>query len=74
MSGYRIFGFIWQNIKILGACVMRHSVLIIDNESIIADILKNVLPREPYAIITAASVDEAFYHPGLGAGGYSNFR
>lgn len=39
---------------------MRHCVLIVDDESTITDMLKNVLSREPYSIITAASAGEAF--------------
>lgn len=38
---------------------MRHSVLIVDDEPIITDMLKNVLSREPYGIITAPSAEEA---------------
>jgi len=38
---------------------MRHSVLIVDDEPIITDMLKNVFSREPYGIITAASAEEA---------------
>jgi len=38
---------------------MRHSVLIVDDEPIITDMLKNVLSREPYGILTAASAEEA---------------
>jgi two-component system probable response regulator PhcQ len=39
---------------------MRHSVLIVDDEPIITDMLKNGLSCEPYGIITAHSAEEGF--------------
>ncbi len=38
---------------------MQHKVLIVDDEPAIRDILKDVLSREPYDILTAGSAEEA---------------
>jgi len=38
---------------------MRHSIMIVDDEPVITDMLKNVFSREPYGILTAASAEEA---------------
>ena len=38
---------------------MRHTILIVDDEPIITQILTDVLSREPYVILTAGSAEEA---------------
>ena len=39
---------------------MQHKVLIVDDEPAITDMLKDVLSREPYGILSAGSAEEAF--------------
>lgn len=38
---------------------MQHKVLIVDDEPIITDLLKDALSREPYGILSASSAEEA---------------
>jgi two-component system probable response regulator PhcQ len=38
---------------------MQHKVLIVDDEHIITDLLKDALSREPYGILSASSAEEA---------------
>ena len=39
---------------------MQHNVLIVDDEPTITDMLRDVLSREPYGILTADSAEKAF--------------
>jgi two-component system probable response regulator PhcQ len=39
---------------------MQHKILIVDDEPIITDLLKDALSKEPYGILSASSAEEAF--------------
>jgi two-component system probable response regulator PhcQ len=39
---------------------LKHKVLIVDDEPIITNLLKDALSREPYSILSASSAEEAF--------------